>query len=137
MNIRFPPPLVEGDLIAITAPSMGVPNHFHARLDYVIKHLKAKGFRVIEGHCLRSVHKNASDNRLARAKELNGFLLNSEVKAIMPPWGGELAMDILELIDFKQLSTCEPKWFCGYSDLSTLHMLLPRLQVGQRCIVRI
>ncbi|WP_228285055.1 S66 family peptidase [Acinetobacter rathckeae] len=114
-------------MIAITAPSMGVPNNFHARLDYVIKHLKAKGFRVTEGQCLRAVHKNVSNNRLTRAKELNGFLLHSEVKAIMPPWGGELAMDILELIDFKQLSKCEPKWFCGYSDLSTLHMPLTTL----------
>lgn len=42
----------------------------------------------------------------------------------MPPWGGDLAMELLDLIDFDLLSRSKPKWFVGFSDLSTLHFLL-------------
>ena len=52
MHMRFPCPLKCNDLIAITAPSAGVPATLHPRLDLVIRNLKEKGFRVIEGECL-------------------------------------------------------------------------------------
>jgi len=42
----------------------------------------------------------------------------------MPPWGGDLAMELLDLIDFDLLSRSKPKWFVGFSDLSTLHFPL-------------
>ncbi|MCU7372321.1 hypothetical protein PEC18_15975 [Paucibacter sp. O1-1] len=37
-------------MIAVTAPSSGVPAPLHARLDLVIEHLRAQGYRVVEGH---------------------------------------------------------------------------------------
>lgn len=122
MHIRFPSKLVAGDLIAITAPSTGVPVALHPRLDLAIKALEEKGFRVIEGRCLRSVNKNKSADKILRAEELTRFLTDPEIKAILPPWGGELAMELLELIDFKALAKIEPKWFSGFSDISTLHI---------------
>lgn len=124
MQIRFPSKLVAGDLIAITAPSTGVPPSLHPRLDLAIKMLEQKGFRVIEGNCLRAVYKNKSADKRLRAEELKRFLIDPEVKAIMPPWGGELAMELLELINFDELAKLEPKWFSGFSDLSTLHIPL-------------
>lgn len=127
MQIRFPSKLVAGDLIAITAPSTGVPASLHPRLDLAIKVLEEKGFRVIEGNCLRSVYKNKSADKILRAEELQRFLADPEVKAIMPPWGGELAMELLELIDFEALVKIEPKWFSGFSDLSTLHVPMTTL----------
>ncbi len=45
----------------------------------------------------------------------------------MPPWGGELAMELLELINFEELAQIKPKWFSGFSDLSTLHLPLTTL----------
>lgn len=124
MKTRFPSRLVSGDLIAITAPSSGVPAHRHARLDLAINALKSKGFRVIEGQCLRSQHKNKSADKAVRASELMQFLCDPEVKAVMPPWGGVLAIELLEHIDFDKLKAVEPKWFSGFSDLTTLHFLL-------------
>lgn len=53
MKIRIPSRLVSGDIIAITAPSSGVPAYLHPRLDLAISALWDKGFRVIEGRCLR------------------------------------------------------------------------------------
>lgn len=127
MSVRFPPKLVAGDLIAVTAPSSGVPQHLHPRLELAIANLKKKGFRVREGRCLRSQHKNQSACKVSRADELMSYLIDPEVKAVMPPWGGDLAMELLELIDFNLLAESEPKWFVGFSDLSTLHFPLTTL----------
>ncbi len=124
MSIRFPPKLLPGDLIAITAPSSGVPQDLHPRLELAINNLKKKGFRVVEGECLRSQHKNKSACKISRAKELMFYLTDPEVKAVMPPWGGDLAIELLELLDFNLLARTEPKWFVGFSDLSTFHLPL-------------
>lgn len=82
--------------------------------------LKQRGWQVIEGHCLRRNVKDKSADRSLRAKELSDFLCNAEINAVIPPWGGELAMELLELIDFELLAQREPKWLVGYSDISTL-----------------
>ncbi|GKW25720.1 LD-carboxypeptidase [Pectobacterium polonicum] len=124
MSIRFPSKLIPGDLIAITAPSSGVPQHLHPRLELAIKNLQREGFRVREGDCLRSQHKNKSADNVSRAKELMRYLTDPEVKAVMPPWGGDLAMELLELVDFSLLAQTKPKWFVGFSDLSTFHFPL-------------
>ncbi len=62
MNIRIPPKLSPGDLIAITAPSSGVPEHLHPRLELAIQHLRNRGYQVVEGECLRQQLKNKSVN---------------------------------------------------------------------------
>jgi len=87
MSVRFPPKLIPGDLIAVTAPSSGVPQHLHPRLELAIGNLKKKGFRVREGKCLRLQYKNKSACKISRAKELMSYLTDPEIKAVMPPWG--------------------------------------------------
>jgi hypothetical protein len=57
MSIHYPKPLVPGDLIAITAPSAGVPAPLHRRLDRAIDTLRQRGYRVVEGECLRQQNK--------------------------------------------------------------------------------
>ena len=124
MNIQFPKPLQSGDTIAITAPSSGVSPEFNTRLDLSIQVLKERGYKVIEGRYVRTQYKNTSADKFLRAQELTEFLSNPEINAIMPPWGGELAMELLELIDFEALKQIPPKWISGFSDLSTLHVPL-------------
>ena len=58
-----------------------------------------------------------------RAAELTAMLLDPAVRAVVPPWGGELAIDLLPLLDFAALAAAEPTWLVGYSDVSTV--LLP------------
>ncbi|MDP2369559.1 S66 family peptidase [Rhodoferax sp.] len=121
---RFPKPLRVGDLIAVTAPSSGVTGPALARLDLVLAHLRGLGYRIVEGECLRSQHKDASAPREERADELMRLLTDPAVSAILPPWGGELASELLELLDFESLQSMAPKWFVGFSDLSTLQLPL-------------
>jgi muramoyltetrapeptide carboxypeptidase LdcA involved in peptidoglycan recycling len=86
--------------------------------------LKQRGFSVIEGECLRQQVKGKSATSRQRASELTKFLTDPSVAAVMPPWGGELAIELLDEIDFKALARFPAKWFSGFSDLSTLHLPL-------------
>ncbi|HHC2271978.1 TPA: LD-carboxypeptidase, partial [Klebsiella pneumoniae] len=54
MSVLFPPRLAPGYVIGVTAPSAGVPEHLHPRLELAIKNLKKRGYQVREGRCLRS-----------------------------------------------------------------------------------
>ncbi|MBS0444451.1 MAG: LD-carboxypeptidase [Proteobacteria bacterium] len=109
----------------MTAPSSGVRQPLQARLDLVLSHLRHQGFVVEEGRCLREEHDNASAPAIERAAELNAALLRPDIAAVMPPWGGERAIEVLPLVDWPALAVAEPKWLLGYSDVSTL--LLPLL----------
>ncbi|WP_329608159.1 LD-carboxypeptidase [Microbacterium sp. KUDC0406] len=42
------------------------------------------------------------------------------MRAIIPPWGGETAIDLLPLLDWDAIRSAEPTWFIGFSDISTL-----------------
>jgi len=123
MKIKYPKPLKKGDKIGITAPSSGVTPEHYARLDLVLNNLRTMGFQIVEGSCLRQRHKHVSGPKQERAREFVQFWKDPSIKAIMPPWGGEILVEILPLIDFNELSQFEPKWISGYSDISTL--LLP------------
>ncbi|UIP29699.1 S66 peptidase family protein [Photobacterium sp. TLY01] len=122
--MRYPSPLVPGCTIAVTALSAGVPDTFHARLDLVIQGLRDRGFKVLEGHCLRESADHVSAPAAVRAKELMAFLLDDRVDAILPPWGGELAMELLPLLDLDILRHAKPKWLVGFSDISTISSVL-------------
>ena len=119
MTLTYPAPLRTGDLIAVTAPSSGVAPPLHPRLDRVLAHLRAQGFRVEEGHCLRDERGDASAPADARAGELAALLLRDDVAAIIPPWGGELAIELLDRLPWAALRSARPKWLLGYSDTST------------------
>lgn len=120
----YPQALKSGSTIAVTAFSSGVDAALHPRLDTVLAHLNQLGFKVIEGLCLRENINHVSAPKAQRAAELMSFLTDDNIDAVMPPWGGEIAMDILPLLDFELLKTVKPKWLMGFSDVSTLAIAL-------------
>ncbi len=117
--IRFPAPLRPGDLIGVTAPSSGVGRRERARLDFCVQDLRERGYRVRLGDCLGEGDGVVSAPARARADELTALLTDPEVRAVVPPWGGELAIDLLHLLDVDALAA-DPTWLVGYSDTSTL-----------------
>ena len=123
MPISYPAPLQPGDRIAVTAPSSGVEPALHPRLDLVIEHLRTQGFIVEEGQCLRDEQHSASAPAAQRAAELMHYLLREDIAAIIPPWGGERAIELLDRLDWVALQAARPKWLLGFSDTST--WLLP------------
>jgi muramoyltetrapeptide carboxypeptidase LdcA involved in peptidoglycan recycling len=55
-----------------------------------------------------------------RAAELTSFLTDPQIRAVIPPWGGETAIDLVPLLDWEAIGTADPTWFVGFSDISTL-----------------
>ena len=127
--IRYPRPLVPGSRIVVTAPSSGVQPALHARLELCLADLRSRGFVVEEGCCLRSQQHSASAPAPERAAELEHALMRDDVDAVIPPWGGERAVELLDRLDWGALARTRPKWVLGYSDTSTW-MLALTLRLG-------
>ena len=119
MPIRYAAPLRPGDTIAVTSPSSGVAAAEQGRLEFAAAGLRDRGYRVVVGECMDGA-RHVSGPASERARELGAFLTDPTVRAVIPPWGGDLAIDLLPLLDWDAISTAEPTWFIGFSDISTL-----------------
>lgn len=119
MAIRYPAALRPGDRIGVTAPSSGVAPPLVPRLEVAAEHLRSRGFEVVLGDCLESSDV-VSAPAPVRAAELMSMLTDPSIRAVVPPWGGELAIDLLPLLDWDRIAEAEPTWLVGYSDISTL-----------------
>jgi muramoyltetrapeptide carboxypeptidase LdcA involved in peptidoglycan recycling len=120
-HIRYPSSLKPGEVVGVTAPSSGVAPDLEARLQFCIETVRGFGYDVRLGECLRS-DDIVSASPQARAAELTAMLLDDDIAIVVPPWGGELLINMLPLLDFGALARARPKWIAGYSDLSTLLM---------------
>ncbi|MEV8536828.1 S66 peptidase family protein [Streptomyces sp. NPDC051211] len=119
MSVRFPRPLRPGDRVGVTSPSSGVPEALGARIGVAVKTVEARGYEVELGRCMDGgghVSAPAAD----RAAELMRMLTDPSIRAVVPPWGGETAIDLLPLLDWERLRAAEPTWLVGFSDMSTL-----------------
>ncbi len=119
VSIRYPAPLRPGDRIGVTSPSAGLGREMRPRLEFCIKYLRDLGYDVVVGDCMDGSGVTSAPAS-ARAAELTAMLVDPAIRAVVPPWGGELAIDLLPLLDFDAISAAEPTWLVGYSDLTTV-----------------
>jgi muramoyltetrapeptide carboxypeptidase len=119
---RFPRALAPGDRIAVTSPSSGVGDELRPRIEVALRLLREAGFDVVVGDCMAD-DLVVSAPKEQRAAELTAFLTDPLVKAVVPPWGGETAIDLLDQLDWDALAAIEPTWLVGWSDMVTV--LLP------------
>jgi muramoyltetrapeptide carboxypeptidase len=127
MPVRYPAPLGPGDLVGVTAPSSGVPADLWPRLEFCVEDLRRRGYDVLVGDCTAG-EGIVSAPAVERAAELMGMLLDPRVRAVVPPWGGELLVEVLPHLDLEALRRAVPTWVVGFSDTSTL--LLPLTTVA-------
>lgn len=118
-RISYPSPLRKGDRLAITAPSSGVEDHLHPLLAKSKVNVERLGFVIVEGNTIWTNDKCVSSSLEMRVRELESYLLDDTIQAIIPPWGGEFLMEILPLLNWDLLKQQSPKWILGYSDIST------------------
>jgi len=118
--IRYPQPIKKGDAIGICAPSTGIETPFTYKLDNAKKQLKDLGFNFIETESVRNGKSLTSNTPEKRAEEFESLYFDKQVKAIIPPWGGEFLMDMLPFLNYEALKKATPKWVMGFSDISTL-----------------
>jgi muramoyltetrapeptide carboxypeptidase len=111
------PILKDRATIGITAPSSGVPTSLHNMFKQSCESMEAKGFKIKCGDTVWTQDKAKSTYAKKRADEFSEMMRNEEVDIIIPPFGGELLIEILEYLDF---SLMKNKWVLGYSDTSVL-----------------
>lgn len=126
--MRFPSPLQPGDRIGVTAPSAGIAHALRPRLEVAVRSLEERGYEVVLGDCL-GADGVVSAPRAARAAELTAMLSDPSIRAVVPPWGGEMAIDLLGALGWSALAEAEPTWLVGFSDLTTL-MVPVTLRLG-------
>ncbi|MFT4415559.1 S66 family peptidase [Fredinandcohnia humi] len=120
------PTLSSGATIGITAPSSGVRPNLHELLRQACEKMEQKGYHIVCGETVWTQHKAKSSPAKKRAEEFNGMMSNDQIDIIIPPWGGELLIEILEYLDIENFKT---KWVLGYSDVSLL-LLAITLKTG-------
>jgi muramoyltetrapeptide carboxypeptidase len=124
MDLRLPSPLRPGDTIGVTSPSAGVGGAAARRIDFCVEWLRGRGFDVVVGDCMAG-SRHVSAPREERAAELTAMLTDPAIRAVVPPWGGVTAIDLVDLLDYDAVAAADPTWVVGYSDSST--WMLPLL----------
>lgn len=120
------PSFEKGATIGVTAPSSGVPVELHDLVKLSCNRMEQKGFSIICGDTVWTQDKAKSSPTTKRADEFNEMMRDDNINIIIPPWGGELLIEILEHIDFINMKN---KWVLGYSDTSVL-LLAITLKTG-------
>lgn len=118
-HVRFPTPLRPGDTIGVTSPSAGVEEALLPRLRRAVTTVEQRGLRVRIGQCLDDAGITSAPVQ-QRVDEFMDMMLDPTIRAVVPPWGGETAIDMVDQIDYAAISEAEPTWVVGYSDISTL-----------------
>jgi muramoyltetrapeptide carboxypeptidase len=114
--IRYPL-LNEQAMIGVTAPSSGVQSALHDMFKKACLRMEKRGYEVTCGETVWTQNKAKSAPAKTRAAEFNKMVRDPKIDVIIPPWGGELLIEMLEHVDFTNLPN---KWILGYSDTSTL-----------------
>jgi muramoyltetrapeptide carboxypeptidase len=108
--------LKKGDKIAITCPAKKLPQP----MDDAIVLLQSWGLEVVLGETVTaSYHQFAGDDEL-RAKDMQRFIDDDSIKAIIAARGGYGTIRMIDLVDFTNFGN-KPKWVVGFSDITILH----------------
>jgi muramoyltetrapeptide carboxypeptidase len=116
----IPPFLKEGDRIEIITPASHIdPETVHM----AARKLSDSGFRVTLGEHLFSHNGPFAGTESERLHDIQKATDDPDVKAVLCSRGGYGMTRIVDRIDFSSLKT-HPKWYVGYSDITSLHMWL-------------
>ena len=113
--IKQPPHLKKGDKIAIVCPAKKLPK----RIDDAVALLEGWGLKVIIGDSVYASENQFAGNDKLRTADLQRFLDDPEVKAIIAGRGGYGTIRIIDELDFTEF-IASPKWIIGFSDITVL-----------------
>lgn len=116
-----PEKLNEGDTVALTAPAGIV--YDESEFDRMQNVLESMGLNVVFGEYVRERYGYLAGTDHQRARDLNRFFANPDIKAIIAVRGGWGTARILPLLDYDMIRE-NPKIYCGFSDNTTIHLAL-------------
>ncbi|RZK86782.1 MAG: LD-carboxypeptidase, partial [Pedobacter sp.] len=113
--IKQPPYLKKGDKVAIVCPAKKLPKP----IDKGIEILQRWGLEVVLGETVTGSHNQFSGTDELRTQDIQQFLDDPSVKAIIAGRGGYGTIRIIDELDFTAFNE-NPKWLVGFSDITIL-----------------
>lgn len=123
LKLLKPKKLKKGDTIGIFTPSSPAYTVNEELFINGIKNLENSGFKVKLGNLTerRATQGYRSGTPGERAKEFMDLILDDSVDALMSTIGGNNSSSMIPYLDFEKIRE-KRKVFCGYSDVTSLHM---------------
>lgn len=90
-----------------------------------VSHLNHLGLQVAFGKNLFNAEHQFSGSDAERAEDLQHFLDDPQIKAVISARGGYGTLRIIDRLDFSAFKK-SPKWVIGYSDITVLHSHIHR-----------
>lgn len=118
-----PPFLQAGDLIAIVATARKITTEEVAPSQ---AWLEAQGYQVRLGSSIGLADRQFAGADIERRADLQHQLNDVKVKAILCARGGYGTVRLIDGLDWTAFRT-QPKWLCGFSDITVLHALLQQM----------
>jgi len=113
--IKQPAHLKKGDKIAVTCPASRLPKN----IDKALSVFKEWGLEVVTGGTANNMHHQFSGTDAQRSADLQRFLDDPSIKAIIAGRGGYGTIRIIDQLDFSTFAQ-NPKWIVGFSDITVL-----------------
>lgn len=115
--MRRPPFLKSGDKIGLVSPAKSIqPEQVKA----AVRVLQRWGLEPVFGRHLFSTHHQFAGRDEDRARDIQEFLDDNSIKAILASRGGYGSNRIIDHLDFSNFEQ-NPKWLIGYSDITVFH----------------
>ncbi|MBC7914567.1 MAG: LD-carboxypeptidase [Pyrinomonadaceae bacterium] len=108
--------LKKGDKIAITCPAKKLPGPIGS----AIKLLESWELEVVLGETVTASHHQFAGTDELRRQDLQRFLDDASIKAIVAARGGYGTIRIIDDLHFNAFKK-HPKWLVGFSDITVLH----------------
>lgn len=113
--IKQPAYLKKGDKIAIVCPAKKLPK----RIASAIAIIESWGLEVVTGQTVSAAYHQFAGNDALRAADIQQFLDDPGIKAIIAGRGGYGTIRIIDKLDFTTFNE-NPKWIVGFSDITVL-----------------
>jgi muramoyltetrapeptide carboxypeptidase len=122
----IPNQLKIGDTIGILSTARKFTSE---QLEFCVQLLNSWGFKVVIGASINAEEHQFAGADTLRAKNLQDFIDDPNINAILCARGGYGTMRIIDDIDFSKFIN-NPKWLCGFSDVTVLHQHLQTLGIA-------
>lgn len=121
-----PAALQKNDTVGIVAPGRKLDGN---TVQAAIRMIEGWGYRVKTGkNLLSNAHPYFSGSDAERLDDFQNMLDDASLKAIICARGGYGTTRILDQLDFSFFKE-NPKWICGFSDITALHLKLQKLGI--------
>jgi muramoyltetrapeptide carboxypeptidase len=116
IGVKEIPYLKKGDKIAITCPAKKLPKP----MDDAVALLQSWGLEVVLGETIEASYCQFAGDDELRARDLQRFIDDDSIKAIIAARGGYGTIRIIDRVDFSRFAA-HPKWLVGFSDITVIH----------------